>query len=1401
MSKTLLDDARNITILKSVTDYALWSKEIGILFDAKGLSDLINGSSKFAEMTTADNRRTWKVEDAGAKHCIMSTIDKTIKQHVLTCETSYEMFTKLKNIFEKDSEQQKCLLLQEFYSYKYDKAQSMLENVSKIQNIAYRLSSLNQKIDDIMVITKIIGILPKEYRSFSSAWESVATETKTIENLTARLQLEESKLQSAREEQNNVSFKTELKQRSKPDIVCYKCHRKGHIQRDCRNDRYILYKKMNYHANNNKAQKQYSSCSICKKDNHLEKDCFFRDKNSGSSNSTKSNKRKNDDHDVNNNGGNKRVKSKGDKVSFLSGHSKKVSIESKSKSKYVKSKTSKSKTTSKSKSKNCEERNCKNSCCENRKISLFSKSFSHSDDSEFCVDSGCTCHMTDDPGIMSNIVETEDEISVAKKDQSMSSLGVGTVIADKCNLKNVHYVPDLTKNLISVGAVTDNEGAVLFNKHGVKILKEDIPVPQYLVALEGPKTRKGLFVVNLKTVKTALLTNHERFNLAIQWHRKMGHLSYNNLKKLLKLCDGISLQPKDCDVNTVCDICAKAKQAKLPHNSIRERATEPLQLIHTDVCGSFDPSTYNGKQYFVTFLDDFTHFCVVFLMQYKSDALEYLKQYVHESENFHKKRVCKIRCDNGGEYCSNEWKDWCKDRGITLDYTVPGCPELNGKAERINRTIMERARALLFDSNLNEEMWGEAVLTAVYLINRSPSVTVEKTPAEMWYSKKQSLSRIQLFGSVVHAKILTNLKKLDSRSKEAIFVGYSTNGYRLWDAQKRRIFMSRDVIFTNRLADPKTQGSLPKLSPNHDEETTNQISEEENENNDENTNSEENDNENLEKDKDERRNEKYHLRERRQLRAPTKHQDYEVYFCPNLPQEEIFLTYQDCIKNKQWREAINEEKNSLMDNEVWEFVDKKRAQGKEIITSRWLFKIKENGRHKARLVARGCQQRGNQIDFKELYSPVVDTTSLRILFALAAQNDLTITTFDVKTAFLNGSLDEEIYMTVPEGFEVEENKVCLLKKALYGLKQAPLRWYKRLTTFLRKEGLYNIKSDKCIFKDNNSSVYLGIHVDDGIIFSKRSKESNKLLLKLREEFEITVNENPKCYLGIQFEKTDKGLMIHQSNYTWQVLKQFNMSECNPMATPMEPKTQNFVKTEDHKYPYRQAVGSLLYLSCKTRPDIAFAVNHASRFVENPSQENVKNIKRIFRYLMGTVNVGIHYSSSETLTLENYSDADYAGSGPEGKMKSTTGYVMMFAKGPIQWCSRKQNVVALSTAEAEYIAAAECCKQLQFVKTLLNELIDSEINANLHVDNQGAIKLIKSGQMSSRSKHIDVRYYYISEKYDEGLFKLMHCPSEEQLADIFTKPLQCVKFKKFKDVMCQKVEGENMSKETSCNTLY
>lgn len=496
-----------------------------------------------------------------------------------------------------------------------------------------------------------------------------------------------------------------------------------------------------------------------------------------------------------------------------------------------------------------------------------------------------------------------------------------------------------------------------------------------------------------------------------------------------------------------------------------------------------------------------------------------------------------------------------------------------------------------------------------------------------------------------------------------------------------------------------------------------------------------------------------------------------------------------CKESSQWVKAMHEEMTSLSENNTWTMVDLPR--GRKAIDNRWVFRVKRkaNGdieRFKARLVVRGFSQvRG--IDYQETFSPVVKFTSVRLILAVAAAEKLILRQFDIKTAFLYGELEEEIYMEQPDGFKDSSGKVCLLNKSLYGLKQASRCWNLKFTQFLKRFNLTVSSADSCVFIGSvfGRKIVLAIYIDDGLIAAQDEKDINSLLNELSEQFQFKSGKLDS-YLGLEVSETiDGSIHVNQAGYARRLLERFNMTECNPVATAADPhhstNSNCEISNDPITFPYREAVGGLMYLATATRPDIAFAVNNASRHLENPKPCDCSAVKRIFKYIKGTIGFGIKFKPTLPISLSIYSDADYGGD--LDTRRSTTGFVLMIGGGAISWCSQRQPTVALSTTESEYVAASQTLKELIWVNRLLREIVPSvNIVPHLNIDNQSAIKLIKNPEFHKRTKHIDIKYHFIREQYQKSVFEPIYVQSKDQIADIFTKPLPKESFARFRLMM-------------------
>ena len=486
---------------------------------------------------------------------------------------------------------------------------------------------------------------------------------------------------------------------------------------------------------------------------------------------------------------------------------------------------------------------------------------------------------------------------------------------------------------------------------------------------------------------------------------------------------------------------------------------------------------------------------------------------------------------------------------------------------------------------------------------------------------------------------------------------------------------------------------------------------------------------------------------------------------------------------------MQEEMESLHENHTYELTE--LPKGKKALRNKWVYKLKPGDggnppRYKARIVVKGFQQKKG-VDFDEIFAPVVKMTSIRTVLSIAASMDLEVEQMDVKTAFLHGDLEEEIYMQQPEGFEKKgkENLVCRLKKSLYGLKQAPRQWYRKFESFMTENGYHKTQADHCVFVkrfNGGDFLILLLYVDDMLIVGRNHMEIRALKKALSGSFSMKDMGPAKQILGMHIvrDRTKKLLWLSQEKYVTKVLQRFGMESAKPVGSTLPtncklsieqcPKSKT-EKTEMSKVPYASAVGSLMYAMVCTRPDIGYAVGVVSRYMSNPGREHWAAVKWILRYLRGTLSVCLRFGSGKP-TLEGYTDSDM--SADADTSRSTSGYVMTYAGGAVSWQSRLQKAVALSTTEAEYMAAAEAGKEIVWMKEFISELGIRQEEFRLYCDNQSAIHLAKNAAYHSRTKHIQRRYHWIRERVEEGEFAVVKVHTDENGSDMLTKVLSAEK---------------------------
>jgi hypothetical protein len=516
------------------------------------------------------------------------------------------------------------------------------------------------------------------------------------------------------------------------------------------------------------------------------------------------------------------------------------------------------------------------------------------------------------------------------------------------------------------------------------------------------------------------------------------------------------------------------------------KAEGVLELIHSDVCGPMPSSSISGYVYYVSFIDDYSRKTWVYFLKSKDEVFNKFKEFKVLIENLSERNIKILRSDNGGEYTSKEFVNFCKYVGIKRELTTPYNPQQNGVAERKNRTIMEAVKTMIHDQDLPMCLWEEAAMATVYVKNRlSHSALGLKTPEEMFTGKKPEVSHLKIFGCPVFIHIPKEKRnKLEPSGKKGIFVGYCevSKAFRIYIPGHHHIEISRDVTFDEDATLKKSRRCqleevyeeepvIPRTAvrevPRAEElvgEVVTSPDEEILEDHDILEVQEPPQMTILHKIKPAwareliQYGEKYGVPQgtTRQVKRPKPFSSYTALMCDLLEEEPT--CFEEAIQRKEWADAMTEEYQSIIKNEVWEIVP--RLKSKDVVSSKWLFKIKhvDEGsieKYKARFVARGFSQKKG-IDYEETFAPVARYTSIRTIIALAAKMKWKLDQIYVKTTFLNGVIEEEVYIEKPQGFEVEDmnSHVCKLKKALYGLKQAPRAWYGRIDRFSDELGIY-----------------------------------------------------------------------------------------------------------------------------------------------------------------------------------------------------------------------------------------------------------------------------------------------------------------------------------------------------------
>lgn len=1309
--------------LKCQEDFQTWKFQVSIILKSKNLYKFVEGEE--------DSSKTEVTEQYKAQEILIGSLDEKVLRYVINCKSAKEIWDKLIQVFEQDDMIKTHVIQQKFFNYKWENL-GMAYHISEIENLALSLEQKGDKISEELKMTKILMTLPQSYTNFQTVWEAVPSKDRNMKTLTQRLCSEEGRVNMYKQQGPIKSEDVALYS----NVKCFKCGTKGHLKKNC------TVNKWNPPSTSRSPSSKF--CTMCKRKGHTNQDCWF------SKSKIKENKREN-----------AMVVSTHDEIS-----------------------------------------------------------------DDWFIDSGATAHICKNIDYFKDMQQTESKFVSIGNGQQLKVVGIGTIIAETYDgnswihttLTDVNYVPEMEYNLFSTNATLHKGYDMKVNLDTWSFtLNGEVRAIGFR---EGKMFKMKLRIKN-NTNEQALVSKVKMSKHSLyEWHIILGHQNIEMVKQILKE-NNISA----CKSETFfCASCMHGKQHRLPFKNSTTVSKDVGDLVVADVCGPMEENSIAGSRYFLLIKDDFSKHRSVFFMKNKGETKSHISSYMKKFENLTGRKIKIFRTDNGLEEVNREVKEVTDSLGITHQKSCPFTPQQNGKAERDIRTIVEGARTLLFAAKLEKKFWAEAINYMVFTLNNSVC-TANGIPIEIWSGvQKTDISCFHPFGSAAFVHIpKVKRKKWDRKSDSGIFMGYDTDvkGYRVYSYSKNKVEISRDVLFgpldyadeiflpdsnngeenrnidfstlsydhiqsepgvvqnsdfvvhapTNSIMDigqPNEFTSIQEQDSDDNAQTNDSIIQDETfdlQNDSQQDESEIDNNHEEEQAVTNDNQERPVNRLRRNIKMPEKYKDYVLLTFENEPH-----SYNEAINSDEkenWKKAMEKELSELNSNNTWNVVSK--SANMKTVSCKWVFKKKFDGDkpiYKARLVARGFQQ-AEHFDFDEIYAPVAKLQTLRILLAVSSTRNYKIHQMDVVSAFLHGDINEEVFMEVPDGCNFDENSVLKLKKSIYGLRKSPKYWYEKLNNFIIQEKFIRSQHDLCLYSKDNLKIL--VYVDDILLFSDNDQDLTTFKVKLCNAFKMKDMGPVSKFVGIQIKQTEGKIILDQKDYLQNVLKSYNMEESKPVSTPIEP---NFchVGDADPKFEHlcRSVIGSLLYAALCTRPDIMIAVTILARYQNKANSQLWTALKRVLRYIQGTLDLCLVYNGTHNgPTLEGYADSDWAGD--TETRRSTSGFIFKVYNCVVVWSSRRQNCVALSTAESEYVALSEAVSELVWLVQILKDIgIHVDQPTVIYEDNQSAIK-IASGQ-TKKTKHIDIKYHFVREKVNEKLVKILYIDTQKQLADLLTKPL-------------------------------
>jgi hypothetical protein len=969
------------------------------------------------------------------------------------------------------------------------------------------------------------------------------------------------------------------------------------------------------------------------------------------------------------------------------------------------------------------------------------------------LDSGASQSMTPHRFDLCNFEEGDFGSVKTAGGEVLPVKGEGDVLVGGVVHRGVAFVPGLKERLISIGHfTTEHHVKMILSGWGCEVERDGrilFKVPRdrmtnlYIIGGRGPQ--------ELKTMLARRGVVEPSKGSLTEWHYRLGHPNDRSLTELIdkKLVVGAEVNDRS---PVVCEPCIQGKMTRTEHDRIADRVPEAVgEIVSADLIVTGREESGDGEEmYALITVDHFSGYTSAQPLITRSD--EDVSGRIIEFLNFlecQSGRSVKIfRTDMGNEFRGKQLEGFLRNKGIIHEFAAPRDSSGNGRSERLNRTIREKAVTILRSSGVDSRLWPWAIRTAAFLHNRTGrSSYKDETPYQVLFGITPDVSKIREFGSVCYV-LNEQADQWGDKTIKGILLGFgeASEVYTV-KLDDGRVVVSRNVRFSPLAHEEQTR--MPQ-----------EIS--------------------ISRERNRRVSERLAVKKLQSFAVLENEQDDYIHVMmasSNNPGVRDALSGPD---RECWMEAIRAEKTNLVEKDVLRPVD--GIPSKKPITCRTILTRKVNSdgeftRNKARLVVQGFRQ-VQGIDYHETFAPVCKATTVRILFTVADILDHEIFQMDIDCAYLNAPLSEEVYVKLPpEMVGKDGQEIYRLNKALYGLKQAGHEWYGTLRSTLEKLGWIRSKVDECLFSRpalDGYRNYLLIYVDDILVLAKNRPAYNIIMTELSSHFTLKSLGEARSVLGMTVERRKDGTTLCQRGLVNSILDRFSHQfPVTIRSTPCGKVTDKYLgeATDWERRLYQQCVGALNHLAQWTRPDICTAVSLVSRRSSNPGPEDYNAVGRLLGYLTYTADYKLKLEANDSQAkILCFSDSDYADDKVD--RKSQSGYIVKVGGRTVSWRSAKQASVAQSTMEAEFVAMAESFSEATFVKKLIDEMGVSKLSDPIELlsDNQAAISAVKNPVHHSRAKHIDIKYHSIREGCENGKLRVTYVPSVDNQADIMTKGL-------------------------------